>query len=58
MGEKKKINTQLQHTDRNEKVFQLMARGIAWLLKHKVTPKVMKWQTELWGEIPADFGRK
>ncbi|MBD5269425.1 MAG: ribonuclease H [Bacteroides sp.] len=55
---RKKINTQLQHTDRNEKVFQLMARGIAWLLKHKVTPKVMKWQTELWGEIPADFGRK
>ena len=55
---RKKINTQLQRTERNESVFNLMARGLAWLLKHKVTPKVMKWQTELWGEIPADFGRK
>lgn len=55
---RKKINTQLKPTDRNKKLFDLMARGIAWLLKHPTHPKVMKWQTELWGEIPADFGRK
>ena len=54
----RKINTQLKETGRNKKVFELMARALAWLYKHRTLPKVMKWQTELWGEIPADFGRK
>lgn len=55
---KKKINTQLQATPRNAKVFDLMARGIAWLMRHTPRGKMMKWHTDIWGEIPADFGRK
>lgn len=54
----RKIKTQLKPTDRNGKVFELMARAVTWLNTHQFPAKVLKWQTERWGEIPADFGRK
>lgn len=54
----RKIKTQLKPTDRNGKVFELMARAVTWLNTHHFPAKVLKWQTERWGEIPADFGRK
>lgn len=40
------------------KVAQLLARADAWLATHTWTNPILKWQTEKWGEIPADFGRK
>ncbi len=55
---KHKIKTQLKPTERNRKVFELMARAVTWLNTHRFPGKVMKWQTDRWGEIPADFGRK
>lgn len=54
----RKIKTQLKPTDRNGKVFELMARAVTWLNTHQFPAKVLKWQTDKWGEIPADFGRK
>lgn len=54
----RKVKTQLKPTPRNAKVFELMARAVTWLNTHQFPCKVMKWQTEHWGEIPADFGRK
>lgn len=54
----RRIKTQLQPTDRNRQVFQLMARAQAWLNSHSYPSRILKWQTEQWGEIPADFGRK
>lgn len=54
----RKINTKLKSTDRNSKVFELLARAQVWVNTHHFPAKVMKWQTERWGEIPADFGRK
>lgn len=54
----RKIKTQLKPTERNHKVFELMARAVTWLNTHRFPGKVMKWQTDRWGEIPADFGRK
>lgn len=54
----KKIKTTLKPTPRNAKVFELMARASAWLLTHRYSTKILKWQTDKWGEIPADFGRK
>lgn len=54
----RQIKTQLKQTDRNAKLFELMGRGLAWIRTHSWPVKIMKWQTELWGEIPADFGRK
>ena len=54
----KKINTSLKPTKSNGKVFELMQRAIAWLSTHHYNARILKWQTERWGEIPADFGRK
>lgn len=54
----RKIKTQLKQTPRNGKVFELMARAVTWLNTHRFPAKVLKWQTDRWGEIPADFGRK
>ena len=55
---KKKINTKLTPTSRNQKLFELMARASVWVNTHQFPAHILKWQTELWGEIPADFGRK
>ena len=54
----RKIKTQLKQTPRNAKVFELLARASVWANSHQFPAKVIKWQTERWGEIPADFGRK
>lgn len=54
----KKANTKLRPTEKNGKVFELLARACVWLNTHHFPMKIMKWQTDRWGEIPADFGRK
>ncbi len=54
----RQVKTQLKQTDRNAKLFELLGRGLVWIRSHSWPVKIMKWQTELWGEIPADFGRK
>ena len=54
----KKVKTQLKQTPRNARVFELLARASVWANTHSFPAKVIKWQTERWGEIPADFGRK
>ncbi|MDP4290812.1 MAG: ribonuclease H, partial [Bacteroidota bacterium] len=30
----------------------------AWLKNNTYSNPLLKWETERWGEIPADFGRK
>lgn len=47
----------VQNAD-NAPVFELINRANAWLATHTVSTKVLKWKTDIWGEIPADFGRK
>lgn len=54
----RKVKTQLKPTERNRRVFELMARAVTWLNTHTFPAKILKWQTDRWGEIPADFGRK
>ena len=54
----RKIKTKLQATPRNAKVFELLARASVWVNMHNFPAKIMKWDTERWGEIPADYGRK
>ena len=54
----RKIKTLLKSTSRNQKVFELLARASVWVNTHTFPAKIMKWQTERWGEIPADYGRK
>lgn len=55
---KGKCNTKLEHTGRNEQIFELIGRAERWLAANKITNPILKWETEAWGEIPADFGRK
>lgn len=55
---KMKANTKLAPPKGNPKVIELVARAEKWLLQHSFRPSILKWQTEEWGEIPADFGRK
>ncbi|MCR4658960.1 MAG: ribonuclease H family protein [Bacteroidales bacterium] len=33
-------------------------RAEAWLRENNYTTQILKWDTDHWGEIPADFGRK
>ena len=55
---KKCCKTQLERTDETEELFQLIERAESWLKAHRVTIPIVKWETEQWGEVPADFGRK
>lgn len=54
----KKTNTKLEPTERNSEIFDLIQRAIKWLKDHDYKNQVLKWDTNSWGEIPADFGRK
>jgi ribonuclease HI len=51
--------TQLKHTPRNAPIFVLIRSAENWLAENELRDdSVLKWDTELWGENPADFGRK
>lgn len=50
--------TQLKPTDKNKKIFEMLARANLWIRSHSPMNPILRWNTPLWGEIPADFGRK
>lgn len=50
--------TTLQPTPHNARILELLQRANAWLASNVPTNRIIKWDTERWGEIPADFGRK
>jgi ribonuclease HI len=54
----KRVKTTLKRTQETEKLFQLIERAENWLRTHSYTTPILKWETEKWGEVPADFGRK
>lgn len=51
-------NTKIQPSAANGYILGLLARAERWLQTHTPRNPIVKWPTELWGEIPADFGRK
>lgn len=55
---KKKAATKLDQNAENAVLFELVARAEKWLNENTFNNKILKWKTEIWGEIPADFGRK
>ena len=55
---KKKCQTKLKRNEENNDVFILIERAVLWIKKNNFSVKIKKWETKLWGEIPADFGRK
>ena len=55
---KRKCATKLEQTEENKPLFELIQRAENWLAVNTFRNPLLKWNTELWGEIPADFGRK
>ena len=54
----KKCKTRLTPCEANEPVFDLIHRAEKWLNENTYSNLIFKWETNEWGEIPADFGRK
>ena len=54
----KKARTKVELTPKNQVLFDLIARAEKWLAENNYSTPILKWETEIWGEIPADFGRK
>jgi hypothetical protein len=52
-----KCKTQLERLPTNKLLFDFIANAEEALTRYPAY-KVLKWDTEAWGEIPADFGRK
>lgn len=55
---KKKCFTKLERDSNTEKLFKIIERAETWLKNNTYQQPLLKWDTERWGEIPADFGRK
>lgn len=51
-------NSKLEQTPKNPKIHEMLARADRWIQSHPAHNAVIKWDTDKWGEIPADFGRK
>lgn len=53
-----KANTKLERTAHNGELFELISRAEDWLANNTFSNRIIKWETKIWGENPADFGRK
>lgn len=57
--ERKRCNTQIDRKTESKKILDLIFRAEKWLKENDITKfTLLKWKTKIWGEIPADFGRK
>lgn len=54
----KKCKTKLPEGPKTLELLDLVKRAENWLAGNTFSNPVLKWETEQWGEIPADFGRK
>ena len=55
-----KCKTQLKNEENSDfsKLLDAIKRAEEWLKENEIKHKILKWNTEDWWEIPADFGRK
>lgn len=54
----KKCKTKLDWSTKNQDLLLAVRAAEKWLHENTWTTSIYKWETEQWGEIPADFGRK
>ncbi|AWB43042.1 ribonuclease H [Paenibacillus sp. CAA11] len=54
----KKVATSLPRNASTQEVWDLVDRALSWLKNNSYENKVLKWETQEWGEIKADYGRK
>lgn len=55
---KRACNSKITPTPQNEPLRQVIARADRWIQTHSPRNPILTWDTDRWGEIPADFGRK
>ncbi len=56
---KKQVNTKLEWNKKNEPLLKAVLNAQKWLKENDYNDiPILKWETHLWGEIPADYGRK
>lgn len=54
----KEVRSKLPRTQQTEKIWLLADKALAWLKNNTYANALIEWQTDKWGEIRADFGRK
>ena len=54
----KQCKTKIEWNNRNQDLLLAGRAAEKWLHENTWTTPIYKWDTEHWGEIPADFGRK
>ena len=55
----KHCNSKIDRKTESKKILELIYRAEKWLKENDIKQyKLLKWKTKVWGEIPADFGRK
>ncbi|MBX9809655.1 ribonuclease H family protein [Candidatus Gracilibacteria bacterium] len=54
----KNARTKQPRTQANIELFLLVDQAVLWLKKNEIKNPILKWETKIWGEIKADFGRK
>jgi ribonuclease HI len=55
---KKAIKTTLERNSVNAELFNRVDKALEWLHSNSFNTPILKWETEDWGENPADYGRK
>lgn len=56
--ERKTVCTQLARNEITEPIWRVIDHAVDWLHQHTYSTAVKKWETDKWGENPADFGHK
>ncbi|PZA06603.1 MULTISPECIES: viroplasmin family protein [unclassified Meiothermus] len=54
----KRCKTNLKPTEHNQKLFALIRWAERWLAENPYDNPVLEWNSRLWGQISADYGRK
>ena len=54
----KKVKTTLKKNKSTALIHEMISRAETWLKTNQYKNPIKKWDTKVWGEIPADFGRK
>lgn len=55
---RRESKTTIEPNESNKSLFEALGRANKWIKTHNIPNPILKWETEKWGEIPADFGRK
>lgn len=54
----KQCKSKLPLNEKTQELWDYVHRAENWLKNNQYSTEIRKWETEKWGEIPADFNRK